>query len=577
MSTFSMPAPAQILKIFPCNPPTMWLNSVYVAIYQAAIGLSKQGSLFKLPFQSPDRKGGGKNAVLAIRLAEVLVKNNISIHMVTAKDLAMADEQRHDTGTCPTGGLIRKSILLLSLWTFAAAPALQGQTDNMSQRERLLDEPFRLVMDEQVPTAKRTLFDWGGWFRSSYWYLDERVDRGMDNGSGSRGLRRQQLRLWGNLNIDQVHQFYARTRLDYLDWNHGSSLDHNDSDWEGADLERGWYRFQLSQMQNAYNQESSDYDFWVKIGRQYVEFGNGLSLSVPLDAVLASAYYQDWQLTGLLARSIPSSKNIDRSVPDNTKESRNYWGVQLNYLGLPDHTPFVYYFSQDDQDAGMVRLDQTFGYDSQYLGLGSRGRFFHRDLQYSCEMVAECGKSYAFSNEGDRQNIHAWAFDSELRYLIPDRRFSQLSLGYLLTSGDSDRNESPTNTLGGNRAHTTDTSFSGWGFRDTGLVLAPRPSNLGAIRLGASTFPMNETNMFEKLQIGSNLFLYHKQQAGGAASDTLSTENSSYLGSEVDLYANWQITTDVALAVHYGVFMPGDSFSTQKARQMFFTGMTLSF
>jgi hypothetical protein len=471
----------------------------------------------------------------------------------------------------------RKVLFCLSLWVWGTVSVLQAQTDDLAQRERVLDEPFRLMMDEQVPTSKRALFDWGGWFRSSYWYLDEKVGRGPDDRDGSRGLRRQQLRLWGDLNIDQAHEFYARGRLDYLDWNHGSSLDHNDSDWEGADLERGWYRFQLSQWLNGRGEAPGNFDFSIKAGRQYVEFGTGLALAVPLDAVLASAYYQDWQLTGLLAQSIPSSKNIDRSVPDNREESRNYWGLQLNYAGLPDHTPFVYYYSQDDQDAGIVREDQTFGYDSQYVGLGSRGKFFHRDLQYSCEMVGEFGKSYAFSDEPDRQNIHAWAFDSELRYLVPDKHLSQVSLEYLLTSGDSDRDNSPTNTIGGNRVHTVDTSFSGWGFRDTGLVLAPRPTNLGAIRLGASTFPLNEYKTLERFQVGSNFYIYHKQQAGGAASDTLSTENDSFLGSEVDLFANWQITMDLAWEVHYGVFMPGDAFRSQQAWQLFFTGITLSF
>ena len=474
-------------------------------------------------------------------------------------------------------GFYRKSLVYLGLCILGTVLPAQAQTDDQGQRERVLDEPFRLMMDEQVPTEKRALFDWGGWFRSSYWYLDERVRRGPEGRDGSRGLRRQQVRLWGDLNIDQAHEFYARGRLDYLDWNQGSSLDHNDSDWEGADLERGWYRFQLSQWLGGRGEEAGDFDFSVKAGRQYVEFGTGLTLSVPLDAVLASASYQNWQLTGLLARSIPSSKNIDRSVPGDEEESRNFWGVQLNYRGWVDHTPFVYYYSQDDQDAGMVRDDQVFGYDSRYVGMGSRGKFFHRDLQYSCEMAGEFGKSYAFSDEPDRQNIHAWAFDSELRYLVPDRRASQLSLGYLLTSGDSDRDYSPTNTIGGNRAHTVDTSFSGWGFRDTGLVLAPRPSNLGAVRLGASTFPLNEYKALERFQVGSNFYIYHKQQAGGAASDTLSTQHDSFLGSEIDLFANWQITADLAWAVHYGVFMPGDAFHSQRARQLFFTGLTLSF
>jgi len=434
-------------------------------------------------------------------------------------------------------------------------------------------------MDEEVPTAKRALFDWGGWLRGNYWSVDDRVDRDFDGSDdGRHAYRQQQLRLWGHFNLDQVHQFYGRMRLDYIDWNHGSSYDRNDSDWEGPDLERGWYDFRLSRYQLAYGQSPGDFDLAVRLGRQYVQLGTGLALSVPLDAVVASTYYQDWQMTGMMALSIPSTDNIDRSVPGDSKESRRYWAVQLNYHAWRDHEPFVYFFSQEDKDAGIIRDDQTFGYDSMYAGIGSRGRFFHRDLQYTGEFVVECGKSYADAlNESHRQNIHAWAFDTEIRYVIPDEHDSQLSVEYLLASGDSDRIASPTNTVGGNLPHSKDTSFVGWGYRNTGLSLAPRMSNLGMVRLGASTFPANQISFFREMQVGTNFYLYHKQQAAGAASDSLSTKDKHYLGSEIDIYVNWRITPDLAWALRYGIFLPGDAFSRQSHRELFFTALTFNF
>ena len=39
--------------------------------------------------------------------------------------------------------------------------AAQGQR-TPTQRERILDEPFRLRMDEEIPAGKRVLLDWGG-------------------------------------------------------------------------------------------------------------------------------------------------------------------------------------------------------------------------------------------------------------------------------------------------------------------------------------------------------------------------------------------------------------------------------
>jgi hypothetical protein len=41
---------------------------------------------------------------------------------------------------------------------------------------------------------------------------------------------------------------------------------------------------------------------------------------------------------------------------------------------------------------------------------------------------------------------------------------------------------------------------------------------------------------------------------------------------------NWQITSDLTLAMRYGAFVPGDKItSSDKVRQLFFTGVTLAF
>ncbi|KPK74276.1 MAG: hypothetical protein AMJ79_14590 [Phycisphaerae bacterium SM23_30] len=225
-----------------------------------------------------------------------------------------------------------------------------------------------------------------------------------------------------------------------------------------------------------------------------------------------------------------------------------------------------------------MREDQTFGYDSQYLGLGSRGQFLHRDLQYTLEVVGEHGESHAESIGADHpQRIRAWAFDTELRYVVPDEHFSQLALEYLLTSGDSNRWFSPTNTIGGNQPHSIDTSFSGWGFRNTGLVLAPRMSNLQAVRLGAATFPLNYMETFKNLEVAANFYIYHKQQSSGAASDNLSLKDNNFLGSEFDFNVNWRLTSDLAWMLSYGIFLPGDAFLNRDDRHLFFTGLLLGF
>jgi len=486
---------------------------------------------------------------------------------------------RKPTVECNFTSYFGRAVLVpyVALAWLLAGGAVQGQ-GIPAQREEILDEPFRLTMDETVPPAKRAVFDWGGWFRSSLWDVDDNVDRDFDGSDdGRRVLRRQQLRLWGQVSLDRVHQFYGRGRLDYLDWNSGTSYNGNDSDWHGPYLDRLWYDFRLSRLQEAYGDSPGDLDVSVRVGRQYVRLGSGLVMSTPLDAVLLGASWRDFEVSGLLALSTTQALNIDGSVPDNTKESRRYGAVQVGYSGRRDHAPFAYFLLQEDQDAGSVRLGQAFGYDSMYAGIGSIGKFFHRDLQYTVEIASESGKSYATGTVPNRQNIHAWAFDTEIRYLVQDECDSQIVVEYLLASGDSDRRFSPTDTVGGNALGTSDTSFNAWGFRDTGLVLAPQISNLGMIRLGGSTFPARTTRLFKELLVGADLFIYHKQKSEGAISDSLSTEPSSFVGSGVDLYANWRMSSDLAWTVRYGVFMPGDAFDDKTDRQQFFTGLTLNF
>jgi len=466
----------------------------------------------------------------------------------------------------------------LLLVCLAVAPRSAWSQTPELQQFRILDEPFRLALDEQ-PASKQALFDYGGWFRSSYFVTDENNDRDFDgHNDGTRAFRQQQSRFWSSLTLHQTHQFYVRLKTDYIDWNGDTSYDGRNSDLLGPNLERFWYNFRLSKAQWVTGYTPGDFDLDFKIGRDYVELGNGLSLSSPLDAAMLTTYYKDIRVLTFGALSIPSSNNIDSSVPDNPNESRRFGGVQFNFDHWSEQQPFMYYYIQEDQDYGMVRDFQSYGYDSQYLGLGSRGRFFHRDLQYGCELVSEFGKSHAWTDdEPAPQTIQAWAFDTELRYLIPDQAKSQLSAEYIFASGDGDRTYSPTNTIGGNAPHTKDTSFNAWGYRNTGLVLAPEISNIHIIRVGAATFPLYQVAQCDKLRVGTDVFCYHKQHSDGAMSDGLSYLQEGYVGSEWDVYFDWRLTSDLSLTLRYGYFLPGDAFASDHDRQLVFTGVTLNF
>ena len=116
--------------------------------------------------------------------------------------------------------------------------------------------------------------------------------------------------------------------------------------------------------------------------------------------------------------------------------------------------------------------------------------------------------------------------------------------------------------------------FAPWSWRLESLLLG---FYLGMVRLGASTFPWPKRGWLERLIVGTDFFVYHKQQSAGAMSDSLSTKNNKFVGTGVDVYANWRIASDVAWTVRYGIFMPGNAFAKSTDRQQFFTGLTLNF
>jgi len=437
-------------------------------------------------------------------------------------------------------------------------------------QQRSIEERLRRQYDAEVGDAQRALFDWGGWYNSYVFLFDDGVE-------SSRTFRRHDLRLWGRVVVeDGAHEFYARTLLSFLDFNSGDSYDGNDDDVWGPNLERGYYRFDLAKAMRAYQGRSPGYDLVVTAGRDLVEFGTGLALAAPLDHVSLRGTYRAFELTALAGKSIGSTEDFDLSRSA-TRNHRDFYGTQLKYVGFERHEPFIFAFWQRDRNwEAFWRPFQRFDYDSFYLGIGSSGELASR-LRYATEWVYETGNSY-----GHRQFIHdndidAWAVLAELEYLFPGKHNARASVEYLFGSGDADRFASPTNSIAGNTGDFDDTSFIGFGYRDTGLSFAPRYSNLHMWRAGASCYPWPEHRRLRRFELGTDWYLYYKHHRAGAVSDPTAAVQSGYLGCEMDYFANWRVTADLAWTARMGMFFPGKAFPDRSVRPFFLVGMTWSF
>ena len=219
---------------------------------------------------------------------------------------------------------------------------------------------------------------------------------------------------------------------------------------------------------------------------------------------------------------------------------------------------------------------QAFDYDSFYFGLGATGEWA-KGWRYATEWVYQRGHRFGQQRFLRDNDIEAWAIDAELEYLFPGEHKARTSIEYLFGSGDADRLASPTNTVGGNLGDHKDTSFIGFGYRDTGLAFAPRYSNLHMGRVGVSYYPWPRHDRFRELQLGTDWYVYHKHHRAAAVSDPTANVGSGYLGWEMDYYANWRVAADMAWTARGGVFFPGQAFSDRTTRTFFLIGLTWSF
>jgi len=451
---------------------------------------------------------------------------------------------------------------------------------------RVYDEQLRVALDEQVPEAKEIGLSGGGWFNFAFFRYDDQPSRRV------RTLRQYQIRGYANVNVYGVHQFYIRASTGWDDWNSGDNPGDDDGDeYHSPDLERAWYQFNLAQLIRNQTGSTPPYDFRFKVGRAFAQIGTALVLSTSLDMLQWEVDVGDFRFMSLLGKTIRESDNIDDSLSVADHQKRCIWGVQLSYDGFDHHRPFAYFLGNHDR-TGEDPVDpyQAYDYTSRYVGVGTEGtmvfpglpdgaRRILQNLAYSTEIVGEWGRTYSEGvMEGMGQDrIEAMAYDLMLTYYFDARTQPKVDFEYLFASGDPDRRSSATSTVGGNRSGTKDHAFNAFGFRDTGLALGPRMSNLHMYALGASFLPLEHHELFKKLEVGTKVFFFHKAAENGPISDPTSTNPSRWLGWEWDIYCNWRITSDLSWSIQYGAFQPGAAFTDNDCRQFLSTSVSLSF
>jgi hypothetical protein len=469
---------------------------------------------------------------------------------------------------------LRIAVVAAALTLFGGAHRLDAQTQqrtgqSLLQQQRTIDEKLDQQRKELAPLDTFSDWQWGGWLEYYIFHFQDGVQ-------SQRVFQRPGLVLWTRLNLDGgAHQIFARMRLTFEYYNPGDEYVRQ-QDWVGPNLDRGWYQIDVGRALRL-TEPADPFQLRVRTGRQEVQLGTGYTLDMPLDAVTIDTQVYDFRVIGLIGKTIASYPNIDRSLPVYDHSNRHFLGVQIQYEGLQNHRPFVYaLWNNDRTDERPKNPYQNYSYDTRYFGVGSRGSLAH-NLNYWTEWVFEAGRSYGDGQIREQDKVHAWGWDVGIEYLW-DRPMHPFVVGeYMFASGDSGRLFSPTNAAGGNRGDSRDTSFVGFGYRDTGIAAAPTRSNIHIWRAGGGLKPLEQVEFCRELEVGTDWFLYHKHHRRGAISDPTAQQFSGYVGWEMDYYINWRFASDLSWTIRWGAFFPGDAFQDRSMRNFLFTGVTWSF
>jgi hypothetical protein len=478
--------------------------------------------------------------------------------------------------------------LTLLAAALAFAPLANAQSQSSLERfERTLEQIRRdttLRVDTSIPVDQRLLFDYGGYLQAGYLSLD-------DNRNDNHVLRQYLLTGYARANLDGANELFVRASVGYRDFNDQDSFDGRGDEILDPDIDRGFYRFDLSRYNAAYKGRAAEnFNLVFEAGRDLVFWGNGLVLSAAIDGIISDLTFGNLTLEIIAGVTPTRTVDFDFSRPSfdhNTR--RGFYGAILSaQLGV--HRPYVYGLVQRDYNVDNERLidgrDVRFKYDSYYLGVGATGALSDR-LAYGVELAFEGGQTYSSnfatdntgavsSVEQSKDDIRAWGADVRLDYVLGGPHRARLSAEGIFASGDPDRQVTSA-TVGGNRPGTSDLAFNAFGFLNTGLAFAPDVSNLAAGRLGVSLFPAPSVAAFDRLQFGGDFFVFYKLRENAPVNEASFTDDR-YLGVEPDLFLNWQVTNDLTLAVRYGIFFPGSALvSNDEVRQFFYAGLTYAF
>lgn len=497
-------------------------------------------------------------------------------------------------GRCGLAPIVCAILAWCSHLAVAQVDSATRSAENLQRQLNDEDEQMRKAYFANAPISERLAVDYGGTFRYAFNIIDnaqsqEQYEQVFD------------LRLFVSIELDGAHRFYGRLRGLYNEWDFRGTrpggVDYDDVGWQDPIGELYWYEFNLAGLIQSQTGSRPDFNLTAKVGRQYVIWGQGASLSNYMYAGIFEASTKYLKLTTIVGETAGNDTiDWDVSRPGyDTDTQRLYAGGKLEFSGIAGHRPYAYLLNQNDLNGGQsavvtvggIGYPTTFDYNSTYAGIGSNGAL-GADLVYRAEFVYEFGTTLSdpiphpvgvVAIPQVEDSISACAGVGGLTWLARDREDSRVDFQIVAGTGSSNRFNAG-NTTAGIAKGSVDTSFNSLGYVNTGLVLAPDFANILCPSIGFSSTPLPGSGILSEMRFGVTAFAFMRNDANAPISVETRLGGSNYIGAEVDLSIEWRLMSDLDLNLRYGIFMPNPDvfFNGQSsARDFVYAGVTFAF
>ncbi len=405
---------------------------------------------------------------------------------------------------------------------------------------------------KDAPSFSSRGIQYGAWVTPAF------IARSVSGNTAS--IMTENIRLWGKMYLWSNSFIYVRgkyVRTDPVDWE-GLKSDNM------LDLDLGY--IDMSFFGKSLN---------VAVGRKYFFLGTGLVLNGRGDGadIRLNAGPVSLRAFGLYIGFLNKDDNPFRlSTPDYAD------GAKRIFAGGSAAADFL---NQKLYGFGLVQIDKgdyderKEKYSSLYTGAGLKGFLFGASSYYA-EFIYESGES-CLSGSGEKKDISAMAVNSGLNISVPVTTSPLLLFQYSWGSGDGDRKDSvsPNGNVSGK-----DETFISFGTFTAGYALNPSIGNLHVFRAGFRIAPFEALKSvhISRLMITAKYSYYMKDKAEGTISGGEAAENSRYAGQGADASLTWKIFSDMSVFASYGIFLPGDAYSSdEKNRHFFMSGLNIHF